>query len=293
MQRTVDDAQADRAERDQQQLNLYLPYRGEFGHIVMWHAPWVNGGEDPKVVCLEEGMEALYPSAAAYVFVERRPDAARREYMQHDKNFTESFLDHNRKELTEKFGEFTLINHKFGRHSEDNSDKKYFVPKPFEEVIPKDLLDPIQVAICPRKRRYGEAKNWDKWPTLVMALETMGIKTAVIGSQETSYACDSATLTGWHHGLGKRSLDIALQVMHHATVVVATDSGLAHLAVQAGRPLLMVTDNKRTAPGYQNVVFKRYDMENHTHSSVRYIDGWTRLKHMYEVIYDTLCQTVR
>ena len=71
----------------------FLPYRGEFGHKVMWYAPFVQGfpvGGRPKVVICEYGEEALFPGCAT-IPCGRREDPLRREWSHDDAEFIDSW----------------------------------------------------------------------------------------------------------------------------------------------------------------------------------------------------------
>ena len=96
-----------------------------------------------------------------------------------------------------------------------------------------------RVVICPRLRSYGSAKNWPHWD---MFAGIDGVFAA--GAPDSSYevSCPRA----WDYS---RFLDASIEAIRSARLVVATDAGLAHLAVLCGTPLLMVTHRGLVAPG--------------------------------------------
>lgn len=114
-----------------------------------------------------------------------------------------------------------------------------FVPEPVERYgIEADVV------ICPRKREYGSAKNWGYWPKLAEWLTKAGHRVFAAGAPDSSYDCGCPS--AWEH---PRFLDASIEAMLSARMVVATDAGLAHLAVLCGRPLMVITDDGRVAPG--------------------------------------------
>jgi hypothetical protein len=152
----------------------------------------------------------------------------------------------------------------------DKFPRKRFVPQPkIRHGIRCDVV------VCPRKREYGKGKNWDGWPELTRRLCAEGLSVFAGGAADSSY--DVPCVKAWDFG---RGLDATIEAMHAARLVVATDAGLAHLAVLCGRPLLMITHanglvapgefiderGKATKPEYWPVHLHRYIEGNHTGS---------------------------
>lgn len=131
-------------------------WRKEFGLKVRYHVPWVHALPGPKRVEIEEGEEALYPSADEWVIVPRAPDEDRK-----------------------------------GRAGLPGPDEpvKRFVPKPYK---PQGVS--ADVVICPRFRQYGSAKNWPNWSWLAEQLTARGINTFAAGAPDSSadVACPAA-----------------------------------------------------------------------------------------------------
>ena len=240
-------------------MKVYLPYRAEFGHVVMHHAPLVHADKDDKVVCVEPGMEALYPSATSYHYVDRKEDRGRRERREYD----QGFLDRLAREVGMQYGKANLV-WPPALHPEDNKGFEYFIPKPHVEVRVEPSPD---IVICPRKRDFGPEKNWPHWRVLAESLECCGITTCAAGTADTSDRSveDVVDACTW---LYDRPLDATIAAMLAADLVIATDAGLAHLALLCGRPLMMVVSGmqRRTAPGYHPVKWHRYAQVNHRHN---------------------------
>lgn len=238
-------------------MKIFLPYRGEFGYHVFFHAPQVHACHGRKVVCCERGMEALYPGACRYIDVPPRPDHLKRGVnaiepalcRQYETMLAPQYPD----------AEFVAPNHAAPR--------EYFEPHP---IFTYDDIE-ADVVICPRRRDYGDAKNWDHWAWIADRLEAAGLRVFAGGSRVAS--SDVGCPAAWRY---TRPLDATLQAIHAAKLVIATDAGLAHLAVACGRPLLMIAYGDRTAPGYPPINFGRYYSANHRGSMI-YVcgDGWS------------------
>lgn len=245
-------------------MRCFLPFRGEFGFIVMMHAPQVHAAEGQKIVCCEVGNEALYPSASQFFFVDRRPDVERREHLEYD------FMARTNVAVARRYGkdlEFILPN--------PQAPRKYFVPQPRTE----QSIGPCDVVICPRKREYGPDKNWPKWSHLADQLHHRDFRVFAAGVAESSFDVPCSQAWRFNH-----PLDATIQAMTGAAVVIATDSGLAHLAVLCGAPLLLISHGDGlVAPGtddvgrpYWPIKIERYERENHTGSPIHILrDAWT------------------
>src|SRR5690606_33754009 len=110
---------------------------GEFGHIVMSHSRQVKACHERKVVCCEEGNEALYPGAVEYVHVQRRLDRERRARTE------QVFTTQWHYTMARRFSGADFI---YPSHDADRED---FVPVPFVE----QAVGPVDVVVCPRKRQ--------------------------------------------------------------------------------------------------------------------------------------------
>lgn len=234
--------------------NLWLPYRGEFGHKVLWWAPSVYADKGPKVVCCEEGEEALFPGAEEYLIVPRNQDSKRREYVHYD----QAFLDQLKDSLPPRFQGYNIV------VPSKSYPKEYFTPKPLKQYgIVCDLV------VCPRRRSYGQRKNWDHWPSLISRLVGRGFVVFAAGAPDSSM--DVEIPKAWDY---PRFLDATLEAMGSAELCISTDNGLAHLAVACGRPLLLISSQGRTCPGHSGIRMRRYRSENHTGSPIEVIDAW-------------------
>jgi len=209
---------------------VFLPYRAEFGFIVMAHSPQVYAVDGPKVVFIEYGLEALYPGCR-YIYVERREDRLRRAGVEN--KFTRKIRREWEKVLVKEYGRVDWVLPDY------RAPRKYFVPEPFEEVV--GLPSEIDLVICPRRRAYGADKNWAHWSDLVKRLKDAGFRVFAAGHPATSF-CELDCPTAWGPEIPTdRYLDVTIEAMKRAKAVIATDNGLAHLAVVCGKPLILIS----------------------------------------------------
>jgi len=206
-------------------MRTVLPWRGEFGLGIRYHVPTTYALDGPYRVLIEPGMEALYPGAAEHIEVPRRHDDARAG----DPYRTDgTFLAAMRAE----WGECVA--------PKKGDTERRFVPQPFV----RQAVGDVDIVVCPRGRRYGASKNWPHWDELVEWLGGKGFSVFAAGAPDSSQRVDSRC--AWTYS---RFLDASIEAMLRARLVIATDAGLAHLAVLCGRPLLLITCNGLVAPG--------------------------------------------
>lgn len=164
-----------------------------------------------------------------------------------------------------------------------------FVPGPH---VPQGV-GPVDVVVCPRRLSYGTSKNWDAWPGLARSLMGDGLDVFSGGIASGSY--DVEGVRAWDF---ERPLDATIEAMQRARLVVATDAGLAHLAVLCGAPLMLVTYRGRVAPGpvidssgrraaddYWPVrLAEYYEAANHMGAPIRTVDGWENPNAVVEAV---------
>jgi len=246
-------------------LQVILPYRAEFGFICMFHAPQVNAIPTPKIAMIEDGMESLYPDCD-YEYVDYRPDKDRRARPEPDR------LNLAKRLWQERNIDADIIFHE----PDQKAPRKYFIPQPYQAV--KGMPDSFDVAVCPRWRQYGSDKNWKHWQELTNFLTGEGLSVFAAGHPDSSYRvinCDAA----WNDTYGNRYLDNTIAGMLRSRLVVATDNGLAHLALMCGRPLALIShEDGLVAEGHDDVgqpywpiKLHRFHAENHQGASIRVI----------------------
>lgn len=256
-----------------------LPFRGEFGIKLLRHVCRVHGiRHSRKIVVCEPGDEALFPSAESYVICTPNDDDRRREMPRDDSLFTKAAMSQIVVPLMEP-GDgvvWPLF----------DGPRAYFTPIPHVSPDPHPDWD---IIVCPRLRRYGMTKNWLHWTALVeMFLSRTDLKVAAAGARESSdLALERDVSCAW---AGDRPLDRTISWMRRAKLVIATDTGLAHLAVWCGRPLLLISHlDGMVAPGpviddrgrvleqqYWPINLSQYASENHLNSSISVVDhAWS------------------
>lgn len=250
-------------------MKIVLPLRAEFGLKVNWFVPAVHGMEGERAVYIEEGEQALFPSATRWLEVQRQEDKARRNRYVRDKDFVKMI----EAEARVRFPGAEIC------RPDTTWPKKRFVPKPMvRRGIGCDVL------VSPRKREYGPEKNWPYWEELTRRLCANGLRVFAGGAPDSSFPVDCER--AWDYD---RFLDATIEAMVSAKLCIATDAGLAHLAVLCGTPLLMITHGKGlVAPGpskdesgrimdetYWPVKTKRYEDANHRRSEIAYLyEAW-------------------
>lgn len=233
-------------------------YAGEFGLEIRFRVPKVYAvcRREPCSVRIEAGKEALYPAAAEWRIVEREP---------------EDTLEASR------------ARGRRGRPKVRGPEER-FVPEP-HVTQGVGALGAIDVFICPRKRGYVSQKNWPHWQALDRLLRHgYGLNVfagGVADASDTSVGCAAS----WYYD---RPLDACIEAMRQAKLVVAPCSGLAHLAMLCGAPLLIFTYRGLDAPGpvitssgrktrdkRWPVRFEEYyEAANHTDAPLSQVDGW-------------------
>ena len=268
-------------------MKIFLPYRAEFGFLVMVHAPQVHhcvAQVDSCIVCCEAGNEALYPHAYAYCHIKRRKDSERRQSLECD--MLEAASQRLREVYKNDACEFIK--------PDPAAPRKYFVPKPH---YPIKLSREPDVVICPRHRDYGSDKNWEHWQTLADRLASNGLIVFAAGAPDSSSWVKTNGGTAWAQ---ERFLDATIEAMRQAKLVVATDCGLAHLAILCGKPLLMISyKNGLVAPGHDDVghdywpiKMERYKRENHLDQPIHVLyDTWNDVDKVIDKTRSLLCES--
>lgn len=278
-------------------MRYVLPARGEFGLRVCYHAPAVHALPRPKVVYHETGEEALYPSAGELREVPRVEDRTRAG-------------THARGDsLPGEIAALVRSRHPDAEivRTDDSMPRERFTPEPYAEVLNVrgtnkfvevgSHFTPLRcdVVVCPRRRSYGSAKNWDPWPWVTSRLRARGLRTFAGGAPDSSY--DVPGPKAWDY---TRYLDATIAAMLKARLVLSTDAGLAHLAVLCGRPLLLITHGEGlVAPGpsrdedgrvmddeYWPVKMHRYREANHKDAPIAVLEHAWRDPEM--VVEETL-----
>ena len=217
---------------------VFLPFRGEFGQMLMTHVRWIHGIEaEHKIVCCRKGDEPLFPSATGFFYDWVGVPDAQRNTASLMSNENRIYLEGLARQLTTVYPGATfrppldgVKPQRFPRCPQHN-----FVPVPRGKA-PKRCPD---ILVAPRFRQHGAHRNYQHWHEVIDNLEILGFKVGLLGTKETSV--DRPGLPGdlkaWE---SPDNLGITLHWMRKAKLVLCTDSGIAHLAVLAGAPLKVI-----------------------------------------------------
>lgn len=225
-------------------------FLGEFGLRIRFFAPYVN------TICLREPTVVEIEPGDEALF----PNAAKYEYV----------------DRVDDYGRGAKA-----RPPDLEVEPTFFAPRAAELQL-REIFD---VVVAPRKREYGSAKNWSAWPVLTEWVAGDGYDVFAAGAPDSSY--DVPCLWAWRFD---RFLDASIEAIRGARLVVATDAGIAHLAVACGTPLLIVTYRGLVAPGavYDSTgrlarpeywpvrVDEYYEKANHAGIAIETIDGWDK-----------------
>ena len=211
------------------------PFRAELGIMIRYHVPAVYALPRPLVVCHEPGLEALYPDCKRILVPSRQDDA--RYYSD------EAFIGEWTARLRREYSDVRTID-----RNAANPEKR-FVPKPYAWQIWRTWRGRggIDFVICPRRRKFGAGKNWNGWSHVSRSLREEGRTVFAAGAKETSFTNVPHDDAAWNYA---RPLDASIEAMRQARLVIATDTGLAHLALLVGVPLLLIgSSGGLVAPG--------------------------------------------
>jgi hypothetical protein len=216
---------------------VFLPFVGEFGHLIMSHVRLVHFHRSPdKLVCCRPGEEVLYPSASGFVTTWRDPvsDYGRVGTMR-DRRFPWPMI--RRRHRT--------------RHPIDAG-----ALTPEQEVYPLRPDRPIpfrptprglraDVVLGVRRRSFCPERNWPHWQRVADAARAAGLTFAVVGDRATSF-----DLEGQACHSGDHDTAAAVELMQGCRLFVGTDSGASHLAATVGCPMLVF---RETAGGSRDL----------------------------------------
>ena len=108
----------------------------------------------------------------------------------------------------------------------------------FEQYYHKQGLR-ADVVITPRKRGYQLRKNYNGWREIIGYLKHSGMSVASIGAKETSFTDLEVDIKSWDYGY----IDPIIELIKNSKVVLATNTGLAHLAVFLQHPMLLIANS--------------------------------------------------
>ncbi len=240
---------------------ILLPERYRIGDVISFKVRRVPGIQaDRLTVCCAPNQRFLYPTATDFVDVD------------------EGLNGHGEREVTAalkaQYPQAECIKLAW----KDKADDEFQI-----EVSPQPCLV-TDVLICPRKKDNSSPhRNWTGWQELCLNLQKSGNIVAAIGRDQ-----DSEDL-----GLVSRIKDLEAIAAHmlKTRLVVATDSGLAHLAILLRVPLVVIWGTPvGVIPGqpYEKGCHAR--MEHQKRSPVWHIEGgWESPAKAFNEVNKILC----
>jgi hypothetical protein len=205
---------------------LYLPFCGEFGHLIMSHIRLVHFSKaKTKVVCCREGEQVLFPTASSFVT-----------------DWVDPIKDEERiATLRDSRIDWPEITQRYPSHLHVESGKL----SQSQEVLPiepatrikfrpqlRDMVSDVVLGV--RTRQNCSERNWQHFERVAEALTKASVSFSVIGERTTS-----RDLPGqWYHS-GDFDTDAAIELLMNCKLFVGTDSGASHLAATVGANMLV------------------------------------------------------
>lgn len=204
---------------------LFLPFVGEFGHMIMSHIRMVHFHKaSRKIVCCRPGEEVLFPSADVFHTDWRDPlsDEIRVGTVRDRRFHWPHIVDKYPYAVRTMAGRLTM-------------EQELYAIEPAQRIPfrPKQRGLQADVLIGVRHRKFMPERNWAHWQTLADAITDAGYTFAVIGDMPTSY-----DLVGQECHSGHHDTDAAIELMHNCRLYIGTDSGASHLAATVGTHML-------------------------------------------------------
>jgi hypothetical protein len=213
---------------------VILPWRGEYGTMLMHHVRWVHSRDaDQKVVFCRPGQEVLFPSATAFRYDwDSPPDYQKRSRLWRTSAHVE-YMEGLAGRMKLEYPGFQIL---IPYHKHPNR------PEPKFKLETGLLSRRVDVVLAPRHRQHAQNRNFQHWQFLADGLHERGYIVGLAGIRETSQDLTGVDegLKGWNLG-GDRE---QLQLLNTARVTVTTDSGIAHLAVLNQNPLMVLYDQE-------------------------------------------------
>jgi hypothetical protein len=261
---------------------VILPWRGEFGQMLMTHVRWVQSLPGNKVVCCRDGDQPLFPSAKEFFHDwEGLPDHLRTPaYMRGDEN--QEYLARLTRKLKERWPTAAIRTPLDGVKPQRYQASVAHDFKP----VPRCPAPPTfpQVLVAPRYRQHGQHRNFAHWEEVTQRLVRLGLSVGLLGAKETSTDSE-AVPTRNKAWMKPDNLSTTLWWMQRAKLVLATDSAMAHLAVLAQAPLKVIYAEPGVEAGKPEWPWALPHMKAHAKAHCEAIlHGWDDPSHVVDVV---------
>jgi hypothetical protein len=249
---------------------LFLPFIGEFGHLIMTHIRQVHFHRaGRKIVCCRPGEEVLFPSADAFDTDWHDPiDDSVRCGTANDHlpvwNYIERRYPYHRRIVA---GRLT-------------PEQELYAIQPKLRIPFRPTLRGLQadVVLGIRHRRFCPERNWKHWQFIVDRITAAGFTFAVIGAKPTSLELEGQVCHS-----GDFDTDAAIELMQKAALYVGTDTGVSHLASTVGVPMLVF---RETASQSRNLLPRMAEVNPGNVETID--DGWVNPSRVADRIIERL-----
>jgi hypothetical protein len=215
---------------------VFLPFLGEFGHLVMSHMRLVHFHKSAaKIVCCRPGEQVLFPSACAHVTGWEDPiaDFQRVATMP---GLKEDFFRAYFARLNDRFpGVPWIFNHDLTRAQQLIAVN----PEQRLRLTPERRGLGADVVLGVRRRSFCPERNWQHWQHVADAVTAAGATFAVIGDRSTSFDLEGQTCHS-----GDYDTDAAVELLQSCRLYVGTDSGASHLASTVGARMIVFREEQ-------------------------------------------------
>lgn len=224
----------DRLDDGEDKRVVFMPFVGEFGHLIMSHVRIVHFNRAAvKIVCCRPGQEVLFPSASGFItdWTHPVPDCFR---VGTGRGFHRSGID---------FPDIKALyeGHHFIK-SGDLTPKQEIHPLfPLEKIpfAPRRRGLWVDVAIGTRCRAIFAERNWTHFQHLADALTRAGFTFATVGARPIVQ-----DLAGQAFNTADFDTDASIETVQNARLYIGTDSGASHLAAAAGANMLLFRETR-------------------------------------------------
>jgi len=213
-------------------MKCYLPYRGEFGWMIMCFVKKFHADPSPdKIICCKKGHECLYPTATGFFYDwQDVPDSQKAGV--YEVKDEESIKEQVRTQYPNKEIEFVPLS-EVGWHNKHDFAQYTFIPQ-----SKHNLGLNVDIVITPRNRLMDPQRNWTKenWQLVVNALCHNGLTVGVCGAADSSFDLQNITYKSYNY----IDVDSDVELMNNAKLVITQESGMQYLSFLCQRPTFCI-----------------------------------------------------
>ncbi len=213
-------------------MKCYLPWRGEFGWMIMCFVKKFHADPYPnKIICCKPGHECLYPTASGFFYDwQDVPDSQKAGvYEVTDEELIKAMVIEKYPNQEIEFVPLSEV----GWHNKHDFAQYTFIPQSKHNLGLK-----ADVIITPRNRLMDPQRNWTKenWQLVVNGLCHSGISVGVCGAADSSFDLQNIAFKSYDH----IDVDSDVEMMNNAKLVVTQESGMQYLSFLCQRPTFCI-----------------------------------------------------